>query len=238
MRLDKYLSNMGVGTRSEVKKTIAYGKVQVNGLTTKKINHSVNPDTDEVTAYGQVIGFEEHVYIMLNKPAGYLSATEDKVDKTVMDLINHPRKKQLFPVGRLDKDTVGLLLLTDDGKLSHLLRSPKKHVPKTYYAKIDGVVTLAHGRAFREGIEFDEFTSKPADLKIIGAGQESEVELTILEGKYHQVKRMFEAVGTKVTYLKRLSMGSLRLDPSLKEGKWRVLTEEEVQSLKNYKDES
>lgn len=231
MRIDKYLANMGVGTRSEVKKFIGFGKVKVNGVVVKKINHPVNVNEDKVEANGEVVGYSEHVYLMMNKPAGVLSATEDTKKKTVLDLVDHPRKKQLFPVGRLDKDTVGLLLLTDDGQLSHQLLSPKKHVSKTYYAKVQGLVTLDHVKHFQQGLDLGDFRTKPSTLKILSAGQISEVEVTITEGKFHQVKRMFEAVGTKVTYLKRLSMGSLSLDDALQEGKWRELTEEETLKL-------
>lgn len=232
MRLDKYLSNMGVGTRSEVKKAIGFGKVQVNGRTMKKVNHPVKPGEDEVKAYNQVIGYAEHVYLMLNKPSGVLSATEDTRDRTVLDLIDHPRKGQLFPVGRLDKDTVGLLMLTDDGQLAHDLLSPKKHVPKTYVAKVAGLVTRAHIKAFAEGIALKDFKAKPATLEILAAGEQSEVRVTITEGKFHQIKRMFEAIGTKVIYLKRLSMGTLVLDESLREGGWRPLKDEEIKALR------
>lgn len=232
MRLDKFLANMGVGTRSEVKKLIGLGKVSVNGVTTKKINASVEASSDLVKVFGKVIGYSEHVYLMLNKPGGVISATEDAKVKTVIDLIDHPRKKQLFPVGRLDKDTEGLLVLTDDGQLAHRLLSPKKHVPKKYYARIQGTVTQAHVRAFREGLEVDtDFTAKPALLTVLAAGETSEIEVVITEGKFHQVKRMFEAVGTKVTYLKRLQMGDLKLDNQLKPGTWRELTQSELAML-------
>ena len=232
MRLDKYLANMGVGTRSEVKKMIGYGQVAINGTCEKKINASVSEGVDQVTVKGEVIGYTKHVYLMLHKPAGVLSATEDAKAPTVMDLIHHPRKKQLFPVGRLDKDTEGLLLLTDDGQLSHRLLSPKKHVDKCYYAKINGQITQRHIKMFSEGLVVDdEFTALPAELKILVAGEESEIELTIQEGKFHQVKRMFQAIGTEVTYLKRLRMGSLVLDERLAKGKSRELTQEEIDRL-------
>ena len=234
MRLDKYLSNMGVGTRSEVKKAISYGKISVNGEVIKAMNVKIDEISDEIIAYGKVIRYSEHVYLMLNKPAGVVSATEDHKDQTVIDLIKHPRKMQLFPVGRLDKDTEGLLILTDDGQMAHRVLSPKKHVPKTYYAKIDGLITMAHVKQFKEGIDIeDEFTTMPAHLKIIAASDESEVEVTIMEGKFHQVKRMFEEVGTKVIYLKRIRMGSLNLDPSLTLGHYKELTEEELSLLEH-----
>lgn len=232
MRLDKYLSNMGVGSRSEVKKAISFGKVTVNGEVLTGMNLKIDEKTDIITAYGKQIGYQKHLYLMLNKPAGIVSATEDKKDQTVIDIIRHPRKKQLFPVGRLDKDTEGLLILTDDGKLAHQLLSPKKHVDKVYYAEIDGLVTLKHVKQFEKGLELEEgFTTLPASLKILGASEVSQVEVTIQEGKFHQVKRMFEAVGTQVTFLKRIKMGNLPLDPELALGDYRELTEEELLSL-------
>ena len=233
MRLDKYLANMGVGTRSEVKKAIGYGKVTVNGTVVKKINTQVDENRDTIKAYGKVIGYAEHVYLMMNKPAGVISATEDTRDKTVLDLINHPRKKQLFPVGRLDKDTEGLLILTDDGQLSHELLSPKKHVPKTYYAEIEGLVTLAHVKKFKEGLVLaEDFTTMPAELKILAAGERSEIEVTVMEGKFHQVKRMFEAIETKVIYLKRIRMGNLSLDTELEPGQTIELTDIQLEYLR------
>lgn len=232
MRLDKYLSNMGVGTRSEVKKAIGYGKVSVNGAIVKNIGLKIDENKDKIKAFGKVIGYSEHVYIMLNKPQGVISATEDQKEKTVIDLIKHPRAKQLFPVGRLDKNTEGLLILTDDGQLAHEVLSPKKHVTKTYYAKIDGLVTLDHIKQFKEGITLDDgYVAKEAKLNIIEASDISEIEIIIEEGKFHQVKRMFEAVGTKVIYLKRMQMGKLKLDPKLKLGDYRELTENELDKL-------
>jgi 16S rRNA pseudouridine516 synthase len=232
MRLDKYLSNMGVGTRSEVKKIIQYGKVTVNDLVVKAIDYKVDEVTDCITAYNKVIGYNAYVFIMLNKPAGYITATEDAKDKTVLDLINHKRKKDLFPVGRLDKDTEGLLILTNDGQLAHRLLSPKKHVPKTYYAKVEGCVTLNDVKAFKSGVTLEDgYETMPAVLDIIGAGETSEIYVTIHEGKFHQVKRMFEAVGKKVLYLKRVQMGGLKLDPELTIGRYRELTAIELQLL-------
>lgn len=234
MRLDKYLSNMGVGTRSEVKKAMTYGKVSVNGQVIKAMNVKIDEISDQIMAYGKTIGFSEHVYLMLNKPAGVVSATEDHKNRTVIDLINHPRKKQLFPVGRLDKDTEGLLILTDDGQMAHRVLSPKNHVAKTYFAQIDGLITRAHVKQFEEGLSLeDDFKTMPATLKIIAASKESEVEVTIMEGKFHQVKRMFEAVGTKVTYLKRIRMGGLVLDASLPLGNFRELTKDELRLLES-----
>ncbi len=228
MRLDKYLSNMGVGSRSEVKKAITYGKISVNNQVVKGMNLKIDETKDTIRAYGNVISYAEHIYIMLNKPSGVISATEDSKRKTAIDLIDHPRKKQLSLVGRLDKDTEGLLLLTDDGQLAHRLLSPKKHVKKIYYAKIDGIVTLDHVKQFKAGLELDDFTTLPAELRILAAGAKSEIEVTLMEGKFHQVKRMFEAVGTQVTYLKRIQMGGLPLDETLSLGDYRELTKEEL----------
>ena len=170
---------------------------------------------------------------MLHKPAGYISATEDKKLDTVLELLPENTRSDLFPVGRLDRDTEGLLLLTNDGKLAHYLLSPKRHVDKTYYARIQGQVKPEHVQTFLEGLDIgDEKKTLPADLRILKSGPESEIEVTIREGRFHQVKRMFEAIGCEVTYLKRLSMGSLKLDENLQTGACRPLTEEELRRLK------
>lgn len=228
MRLDKYLANMGVGTRSEVKILIKKGRVEVNGMRATGPEQKISEEQDEIWVDDQVIGYNKYEYLMLHKPAGVVTATEDKRDRTVLDLIDSPLKKQLFPVGRLDKDTEGLLLLTNDGALAHRLLSPKKHVSKVYYARIAGCVTKEDVQAFSEGLDLGDFTSMPAELKILSAGEESEIEVTVCEGKFHQVKRMFEAVGKKVLYLKRLSMGKLCLDERLEVGEYRPLTQEEI----------
>lgn len=232
MRLDKFLANMGIGTRSKVKKAIGYGKVQVNDEIIKKSDYKIDEEKDIIKAYGKVVGYKEYVYFMLNKPAGVVTATDDNKDKTVLDLIQHKRKKSLFPVGRLDKDTEGLLILTNDGQLSHRLLSPKKHVDKIYYAKIKGLVTREHVSQFKEGIILEDgYQTMPAELEILSASDESEIRITIREGKYHQIKRMFEAVGCKVNYLQRIQMGGLKLDKDLKLGRYRELTEEELALL-------
>ena len=232
MRLDKFLANMGVGTRSEVKACIRQGRVTINGERAKKPEQKVSEDTDCVCVDGQEIHFTEMQYLMLNKPQGVVTATEDREHKTVLDLIDSPMKKQLFPVGRLDKDTEGLLLITNDGVLAHELLSPKKHVKKNYYAKIDGKVTEQDIEAFKNGLDLGDFTTMPAVLKILSQGDCSEIFVEICEGKFHQVKRMFEAVGKKVTYLKRVSMGTLCLDEKLQPGEWRELTDKELEGLK------
>ena len=232
IRLDKYLADMGIGTRTEVKKLIRQGKVKVDDYIVKSPEQKIDTVTQKVFCEGQEVGYEEYEYYMLNKPAGYVSATTDAKDKTVLELITDKKRKDLFPVGRLDKDTEGLLLITNDGDLAHRLLAPKKHVDKLYYAKIEGVVTEEDVRAFAEGVDIGENeVTRPAVLEILKSDEISEIHLTIQEGKFHQVKRMFEAVGKKVIYLKRLSMGTLRLDENLKLGEYRALTEEELEHL-------
>ena len=233
MRLDKYLCETGFGTRSQVKDLLKKGQVMVNGEVVKKPELKINETTDQILCQGKKASYQKNIYLMLHKPAGVVSATEDNREKTVLDLVRpEDRKNGLFPVGRLDKDTEGLLLLTDDGELAHRLLSPKKHVDKTYYAKIDGQVTEEHVKQFREGLDIgDEKKTLPAVLTILLSGPVSEIEVTIYEGRFHQIKRMFEAVGCKVTYLKRLSMGSLVLDETLPPEEYRPLTEAELEGL-------
>ena len=233
MRLDKYLCETGFGTRSQVKDLLKKGQVMVNGEVVKKPELKINETTDQILCQGEKASYQKNIYLMLHKPAGVVSATEDNREKTVLDLLRpEDRKNGLFPVGRLDKDTEGLLLLTDDGELAHRLLSPKKHVDKTYYAKIDGQVTEEHVKQFREGLDIgDEKKTLPAVLTILLSGPVSEIEVTIHEGRFHQIKRMFEAVGCKVTYLKRLSMGSLVLDETLPPEEYRPLTEAELEGL-------
>ncbi len=232
IRLDKYLADMGVGTRSELKKIIRSGRVQIDHIPVKKPDEKIDIEKQTVMLDGQVIAYQTVEYYMLHKPAGVVSATKDQKEKTVLDLIDEKKRKDLFPVGRLDKDTEGLLLITNDGKLAHQLLAPGKHVDKVYYAKIAGKVTEEDGEYFARGVDIgDEELTLPAKLEILASGEESEVLLTIQEGRFHQVKRMFEAVGKKVTYLKRLSMGSLVLDENLKAGEYRPLTKEELERL-------
>ena len=233
MRLDKYLCETGFGTRSQVKDLLKKGQVMVNGEVVKKPELKINETTDQILCQGKKASYQKNIYLMLHKPAGVVSATEDNREKTVLDLVRpEDRKNGLFPVGRLDKDTEGLMLLTADGELAHRLLSPKKHVDKTYYAKIDGQVTEEHVKQFREGLDIgDEKKTLPAVLTILLSGPVSEIEVTIHEGRFHQIKRMFEAVGCKVTYLKRLSMGSLVLDETLPPEEYRPLTEAELEGL-------
>ena len=235
IRLDKFLSEMGVGTRQEVKQYIRKGKVEVDGEIEKRPELKVDETKANVTLDGERIGYASYVYYMLNKPAGVISATEDGKDKTVVELIRGKKRKDLFPVGRLDKDTEGLMLITNDGQLSHRLLSPKKHVDKIYFAKVSGKVTLDDVEAFARGVnigtcEKEEWT-RPGKLEILKSGEESEILLTIQEGKYHQVKRMFQAVGKEVIYLRRESMGRLQLDENLKPGEYRPLTEKELEEI-------
>ena len=229
-RLDKVLSNLGYGTRKELKKICRSGLVEVNGEIAKDSGMQVDPEKDKIIINGEEIFYRKFIYLMMNKPEGVVSATYDNRDETVVDLLEIDHQVfEPFPVGRLDKDTEGLLVLTNDGQLSHRVLSPKKHVPKTYYAKIDGVVTEKDIDAFEKGVTLDDgYETMPSQLKILKSGEESEIELTIHEGKFHQVKRMFESVGKKVVYLKRLSMGKLKLDESLALGEYRELTEEEI----------
>lgn len=236
MRLDKYLADMGEGTRQEVKKYIRRGSVTVNGELVRSPERKVG-ERDQICLDGREVSYAAEEYFMLNKPAGVVSATEDKRDRTVLDLIQYKKRKDLFPVGRLDKDTEGLLLITNDGALSHRLLSPRHHVDKTYYVEVQGHVTEETRAAFQRGVnigtEEEPLVTMPARLEILEAGQSlSRVRLTIREGKFHQVKRMFLSLGMEVSYLKRESMGSLRLDDSLAPGEYRPLTEHEIKRLK------
>lgn len=243
MRLDRYLVEMNKGSRSEVKKMIKSGRVSVDGEICREAERKIQPSASEVSLDGKQVGYAAFEYFMLNKPAGVVSATEDGRHKTVVSLIEDAKRRDLFPVGRLDIDTEGLLLITNDGKLAHRLLSPKKHVDKTYFARVEGRLPEDAAEQFADGITLEDGTrTLPARLVIQKAAETaeengktesglSEIELTIHEGKFHQVKRMFEAVGCRVVYLKRLSMGSLRLDGSLAPGACRRLTAEEISKL-------
>ncbi len=232
MRLDKYLAEMGAGTRSEVKKLVRAGRVTINGAVAEKPEQKVDPETDTVCLDGEALLYVAYEYYLFHKPAGCVSATEDKIHKTVMDYLTDTLRDDLFPVGRLDIDTEGLLLITNDGALAHELLSPAHHVKKTYYARVAGRVTEEDARLFQQGVDIgEEKLTKPAELVILTSGEESEIELTITEGKFHQVKRMFQAVGKEVVYLKRLSMGPLTLPETLLPGEYRALTQEELMLL-------
>lgn len=236
MRLDKLLAEAGFGTRTEIKKALKAGIFRVNDAVIKKADYQVNPETDKIYYQGEPVIYKEFEYYLLNKPAGYVSATRDNVYPTVMELIPDTIKDNLAPVGRLDVDTEGLLLITNDGQLAHRLLSPKRHVDKVYYADIDGIVTDADVTAFSKGLDIGEDKpALPAKLTIIATNSDkntSQVEVTLHEGKFHQVKRMFHAIGKEVTYLKRISMGSLHLEETLPVGACRALTEQEIKELK------
>ena len=235
MRLDKLLSNMGMGSRNEMRDALKYGWVKVNSVVVKNGKEKVDVEKDEILYQGQRVEYRVFTYLMLNKPQNVISATEDSRNKTVIDLLEPPYSKMdLFPVGRLDIDTEGLLLLTNDGVLAHELLSPKKHVPKKYYSKVEGCVTTEDIKAFEEGIPLDDgYICKAALLEIIATTQtHSEVYVTISEGKFHQIKRMMAHVGKKVVELKRISMGNLSLDETLPLGAYRPLRDEEILLLK------
>ena len=236
IRLDKYLCDMQAGTRSAVKDIIRKKRVTINGEVITRPEIKVDIDKDVVAVDNNVLGYSEYEYYMLNKPSGVLTATMDKNAKTVLDLMD-VKRKDLFPVGRLDKDTEGLLLITNDGELAHNLLAPKKHVDKTYYAKAAGRIREEAIKLFADGLHVDdEFTALPAKLELKGYNDKdnyTDVIITIHEGKFHQIKRMFEAVGSEVLYLKRLRMGSLVLDETLKPGEYRTLTQKEIDELYN-----
>ena len=235
MRLDKYLVACTVGSRTEVKNFLKAGRVTVNGKKEKSAKLQVNEDTDEICFDGQKLDYEEFVYYMMNKPQGVISATEDPKHKTVLDLLDDlARSKEVFPVGRLDIDTHGLLLLTNDGKLAHALLSPKRHVDKTYLAQVKGIMTQEDVEKFAQGIPLKDFTCQPARLELVTIDTEknqSQIRVTIAEGKFHQVKRMVAYCGKEVVDLQRLTMGTLTLDENLKRGEWRRLTKEELEGL-------
>lgn len=236
-RLDKVLSNLGYGTRKEIKQVVRKGLIEVNGEIVKDNGMQIDPEVDKILVNGEEIFYRKYIYLMMNKPDGVVSATFDNRDETVIDLLEIEHQVfEPFPVGRLDKDMVGLLLLTNDGELNHRLISPKWKVDKVYYAKIDKKVTEADIKKFKNGITLDDgYTCKEAKLEILESSDSgSEVMITIQEGKFHQVKRMFEAVDKSVVYLKRVEFGTLQLDEDLEEGEYRELTEEEVAILKGF----
>lgn len=229
-RLDKFLCDLNIGTRSQVKTFIQKGLVTVNGEIIKKPECKVS-DTDSVCYQGQALSGEQYAYYMLHKPAGIISATEDKFQTTVLEYFKEEPCKNLYPVGRLDKDTEGLLLITNDGELGHRLLSPRHHIPKTYYVELEHSVTESEIALLETGVDIGEKNvTLPAKIEII---DEKMLYITITEGKFHQIKRMFEAVNNKVIYLKRISMGNLALDDSLPKGHYRRLTIEEITYLKS-----
>ena len=235
MRLDKFLVEMGFGSRVEVKRLLKKKQVLVNGKIETSAKVQIDENQDEISVNNRVLVYERFVYYLLNKPKGVISATEDDKHRTVLDLLNeNARQKEVFPVGRLDIDTHGLLLLTNNGALAHAMLSPKKHVAKVYRAKVDGIITEKDVEHFEAGIELKDFTCQPAKLTILEVNEEQQtslVEIIISEGKFHQVKRMVQACGKKVTDLERLSMGPLMLDERLELGTFRRLTKEELEKL-------
>lgn len=235
MRLDKVLANMGFGTRKEVKKAVKDKEVYVNGVLAKDPGMKVDPENDEIRIWDMEVDYQEHIYLMLNKADGYVSSTDDPEYPTVLDLIDpYYYTFKPHPVGRLDIDTTGLLLLTNDGVLSHKLTSPKREVMKWYEAEVEGEVSEKEVQAFKEGLEIrmEGYRAKPAELEIVESGDLSFVRVGIIEGKYHQVKHMFREVGMRVLSLKRIAMGPLVLDEDLEEGDYRELTQEEIDLLK------
>lgn len=235
VRLDKFLADAGAGTRSQVKGFLKKSLVTVNGEPARKPEQKISPETDLIVFQGTVLSYTEFYYYMLNKPSGYVSSTDDNTAPTVLSLLKGAPGKDLFPVGRLDKDTEGLLLITNDGALAHRLLSPRHHVDKTYFVRADGAVTEDDCSRLEAGVDIGEDRlTLPARAALLSSGPVSEVELTIHEGKFHQVKRMFQAVGKPVLYLRRLSMGSLTLDETLPPGQYRPLREEEIAALRKF----
>lgn len=233
MRLDKFLCDTAGLTRTEAKNAVKKGQIAVNGQVQKAADFKVKENTDTVTFQGRPLSYAAFHYYILHKPAGVITATEDKKESTVMDILREEKVKNLFPVGRLDKDTEGLLLITDDGELAHNLLSPKKHVDKEYLVKVRDSISEEDCRKLSEGVDIgDEKPTAPAKVERVA---EKEILLTIREGRFHQVKRMLQAVGNEVLYLKRLSMGSLRLPKDLEKGAYRPLSEEEIYKIKGDK---
>ena len=233
MRIDKFLANSGIGTRKEVKELLKKKRIKVNDEVVTEAKIHIDEDNDIVTFDGERIEYKEYLYIMLNKPQDVISATDDERHRTVLDLLEESLTKVgLFPVGRLDKDTEGLLVLTNDGKMAHELLTPKKHVPKRYYAELKKPLSKEEAKILENGVDLETFTTKPAKVEFI---TEDKVYIIISEGKYHQVKRMFKCVGNRVLYLKRTGMGNLGLDENLKPGEYRELTSDELELLQSLK---
>lgn len=234
IRLDKFLSEAGIGTRSQVKEYLKKGRVTVNGMPVKKPETKVSGENDEILFDGRRVSQLSAAYYMFHKPAGCITASRDVREETVMDYFKEAPDKELAPVGRLDKDTEGFLLITNDGELAHFLLSPKRHVEKTYYARVDGRLQTDSAALFEKGLDIgDEKPTLPAKLQILKEDADSaEILLTLHEGRFHQVKRMVEAVGGKVTYLKRITFGTIPLDENLEKGCYRRLTEGELSLLK------
>lgn len=232
MRLDKFLSVCAVASRSDAKRAISKGAVLVNGVAARGSDMNIDPESDSVSFCGVPVVYRAYEYVVLNKPLGYVSATEDKKEMTVLDLLTPElRKKGVFPCGRLDKNTLGLMLITNNGELSHRLLSPKNHVEKKYYFKAKNPLTLAQTERFRNGLTLDDgYETKPAEISLLGEGNEGII--TLREGKYHQIKRMLEALDNKITYLERISFANLELSEcGLERGEWRYLNDDEIAEL-------
>ncbi len=237
MRIDKFLSNMGIATRTESAKAARAGLILVNGAAVKKADVHIDPEKDEIIFCGRKIEYRKYTYILMNKPDGVVSATEDGRDKTVIDLLPEELQKlNLFPCGRLDKHTLGLVMLTDDGDLAHRLLSPKHHVKKKYYfeskfpLKEEEIAYLEKGAELEDG-----YVTKPSQIELFDNKKSGYI--TLVEGKYHQIKRMLESVNNKITYLERITFGPISLDKSLQRGEWRFLTDEEIKKLEEHRDE-
>lgn len=231
MRLDKFLSDAGICSRTECKKAAKAGNIAVDGVTVKASDIHIDPEKNTVTFNGEMIGYKKFTYVMLNKPEGYVSATDDKRERTVLELLDDRlRRLDLFPCGRLDKNTLGLLILTNDGELCHRLLSPKHHVSKVYYFHAERYITEDDRVRLESGVSLDGVITKPAKLRLCDDGMSG--YLTLTEGKFHQVKRMLEAVCNKVTYLERVEFAGIPLDTSLERGGWRMLTEDEEARLR------
>ncbi len=231
MRLDRYLCELNLGTRSQIKKDIKAGLVSVNDVTIVRPEEQIQTERDCVCYRGQPCIYEECVYYLLHKPAGVVSATKDRRDRTVLDLIGDKARKDIFPVGRLDKDAEGLLLITNDGAFAHDLLAPARHVEKEYECHLAYPFDIRQRQLLEQGVDIGE--KKPARPAVVRVLEEKKITLTITEGKFHQVKRMLHAAGNEVTYLKRIRMGTLTLDDTLPKGAFRRLTKEEVESLKH-----
>jgi len=230
MRIDKFLSEMGKASRTESAKLARAGKITVNGEAVKKACIHIDPDKDEIKLFGETVSYKKFTYIMLNKPEGYVSATEDGREMTVLDLLNdEERRKNLFPCGRLDKNTVGLMILTNDGDSAHRLLSPKHHVPKTYLFKSKHPLSGDDVKRLEDGVDIGGYVTKPCTISLDSDSMGGKI--TITEGKYHQIKLMLDAVSNKIIYLERLTFGNIKLDESLKRGEWRHLSSEEESLL-------
>ncbi len=229
MRLDKMLSECGIASRKETARAVREGQVTVNGAVAKKQDLQVDPNADSVVFCGRPVRYRRYVYLMLNKPEGYVSATEDGRDPVVTELVPEEyRRMEIFPCGRLDKSTLGLMLLTNDGPLSHRLLSPRHHVEKSYFFHVKFPLSKEDITALESGVDIGGYLTKPSRVTLTG---EREGHITLTEGKYHQIKLMMQAVHNQITHLERVTFGPLSLDPALARGEWRELTDEEITAL-------